>query len=285
MSGIKNSKQPVQSPQMKTKKAGIIWAAVAGLCLVCLFQLESRSQSPTPLLQGSAKYSENSRALDPLLWPGNMLDKDAARALLRDSTLERAIWAPIPDWEAGDWASNQAVNTKAIKYMNGQPYEVKPLGPHTSIGKFNKGYLKDARGTIWHLFNSDYWTETQLGNSTLVSYVVFCSPGGGEFPDFYAESVDFEVVKPAYQILRVRRAKSWTRYTDLGNGMLKEETVRTNFDENGHAAATSFNTALAKRTAPFSSYAASFAANKNIVKNFHDYLHAHKLDSLIPASK
>lgn len=240
------------------------------------------SHAQGPVLQGSAKYSDNTGPLDPLLWPGNNLDKDAARALLRDPSQESAIWAPIPEWESGEWAGNQAVNTRAIRYVNGQAMDVKPLGVHTSIGKFNKGYLRDAKGGVWHLFNSDYWTETQLDDCTLMSYVVFCSPGGGEYPDFYAESVDFKVIKPSNQIVTVRKAKTWTRYTNLSPGTIKEDSVRTNFDQAGHATATSFNTALSKRTAPMSSYERSFASNPNIVKSFHNYLHAHGLDQLIP---
>ena len=239
-------------------------------------------RAQAPVLQGSAKYSDNIGPLDPLLWPGNNLDKDAARSLLRDPSQESAIWAQIPSWEAGEWAGNQAVNTRAIRYINGAPIDVKPLGVHTSIGKFNKGYLRDAKGNVWHLFNSDYWTETQLEDCTLMSYVVFCSPGGGDYPDFYAESVDFKVIKPINQIQSVRKAKTWTRYTNLGSGTLKEDSVRTNFDQQGHATATSFNTALSKQTAPFSAYEQSFATKPNIVKSFHNYLHLHGLDSLIP---
>ena len=235
------------------------------------------------MLKGSAQYSANSGAIDPLLWPGNTLDKDAARAMLRDPSQESAIWAPIPTWEAGDWTSNQAVNTRAIKYVNGMAMDIQPLGVHTSMGKFNKGYLKDARGTVWHLFNSDYWTETVLDDCTLVSYIVFCSPNGSpDYPDFYAESVDFKVAKPSNQILSVRKAKSWTKYTNLADGTIKEDSLRTNFDQSGQATVTSINTALAKRTAPFSSYEKSFSSNPKIMKSFSDYLNAHGLQALLP---
>ncbi|MBX9689313.1 MAG: hypothetical protein K2X27_21565, partial [Candidatus Obscuribacterales bacterium] len=42
-----------------------------------------------------------------------------------------------------------------------------------------------------------------------------------------------------------------------------------------------FNTALAKRTLPFSAYSAKFAANKDIVNNFNTFLKQHHLESLI----
>lgn len=235
------------------------------------------------VLQGSAQYSANSGAIDPLLGPGNILDKDAARALLRDPSQESAIWAPIPPWEAGDWSSNQAVNTRAIKYTNGMAVDVQPLGVHTSIGKFNKGYLRDAKGTIWHLFNSDYWTETVLDDCTLVSYIVFCSPNGSpDYPDFYAESVDFKVAKPSNQILSVRKAKTWTKYTNLSDGTIKEDSLRTNFDQSGSPTVTSLNSALAKRIAPMASYEKSFSSNPRIVKSFSNYLKLHGLEALIP---
>lgn len=237
------------------------------------------AQSP-PMLRGSAtQYSEAIPPLDPLLWPGNKLDKDAAQALLRDPSQATAVWAQIPEWQAGEWQCNQAVNTRAIRYMNGMAVECQPIGVHTSQGEFTKGILKDKLGNIWHLFQSGYWTDTMLDDFKIVSYVIYSSPGGGEYPDLYAESVDFKVIKTTEQIATVRRAKSWTRYINLSPGTIKEETVRTNYDEQGHPTATSFNTALAKRIAAFSTYAPGFASKPAIVSSLNAFLKSRGLES------
>lgn len=236
-----------------------------------------------PLLRGSAtEFVRPSPALDPLLWPGNNFDKDAARSLLRDQTKDSSIWQQIPEWQAGNWEGKQAVNTRAIKFVNGTPMEYPPLGVHQAEGQFTKGLLKDKNGGIWHWLQSDYWTETDQGENKACSYVVFCSPGGGEYPDFYAESVDFKVNKASNQIVTVRRAKTWTRYLNLGPGTLKEESVRSNFDQNGNPTAITYNTALEKRTEAFSSYEPSFASKKTIVESLHSYLKQHGLSNLIP---
>ncbi|MBX9687841.1 MAG: hypothetical protein K2X27_14140, partial [Candidatus Obscuribacterales bacterium] len=217
------------------------YAATVLLLAVLLFSAPLCKSQPATLKGQATHYADNSQPLDALLWPGNNFDKDAARALLREPSGESSIWAPIPEWEAGDWESKQAVNTRAVKYIGGQAMDIQPLGVHKSEGRFTKGLLRDRKGDIWHWFQSDYWTETDLGDLKVASYIRYSSPGGGEYPDFYAESVDFKILKASNQIATVRRSKTWTRYQDLGSGTLKEESVRTNYDERGTATATSFN--------------------------------------------
>lgn len=244
-------------------------------------------QQQTPLLQGSAvEYAENVQPIDPLLWPGNQFDKNAARALLHPKKDRSEIWGQIPEWQAGEWESRQAVNTRAIKYENGVAVEVTPIGVHTSIGKFNKGMLRDRKGNIWHLYQSDYWTETDLGQLKVLSYVRYSSPGSsGAYKDFYAESIDFKVAKNSNAISSVRKARTWTRYSDLGAGSLKEESVRTNYNERGQPTSTSYNTALSKLTMRFDHYEPAFKAKPAIVESLNIFLKQHALDDLlIPAS-
>jgi hypothetical protein len=230
---------------------------------------------------GVTQYAAESKPLDPLLWPGNNFDKDVARSLLRDPDQESSIWQRIPDWEAGNWEGKQATNVRALKYINGTPVDYPPIGVHKAEGKFTKGLLRDKVGDIWHWFQSDYWSETDHGDQKVISYIIYSAPGSGQFPDFYAESVDFNVDKASNQIVTLRRAKCWTKYTNLGPGLIKEESLRTNFDTQGHPTATTFNTALDKRAEAFSAYEASFAGRKNIVDSFNNYLRTHGAANLI----
>jgi hypothetical protein len=243
----------------------------------------NNGQEQRPLQGSVQQFAEPAKALDPLLWPGNNFDRNAARSLLRDPDQAPSKWQKIPDWQAGNWACEQAVNTRAIKYRGGAPVEIQPLGVHKSVGSFTKGLMKDKNGGIWDWFQSDYWTGTDHGQQIQQSYIIYTSPGGGEYPDFYSESIDFNVDKSTNQILASRRAKVWTRYTKMAPGMLKEETLRTGFDFEGHPTVTAFNTALYKRTETFDSYYPGFASKKAIVDNFRNYLRAHGLENLIPA--
>lgn len=255
-----------------SKRSSFAKAAVLFIFISFAQALPVRSQEQVPMLRGQAtQYAEAIKPLDPLLWPGNNFDKQAAESLLKDPSQNSALWAEIPEWQSGEWESKQAVNTRAIKYINGTPVDVQPIGVHTSEGRFTKGILKDKKGLIWHLFQSNYWTDTDLGDFKIQSYVMYSAPGSGDH-DFYAESVDFKVSKANNQIGSVRRAKSWTRYTNLSPGTIKEETIRTNYDEQGRPTATSFNSALSKRIASFNTYEPGFAAKSAIVASLNKHL-------------
>jgi hypothetical protein len=243
------------------------------------------AQGTTPLQGFIQTYAPESKPLDPLLWPGNKFDKQVARSLLHDPNGEASMWRRIPEWQAGRWEGTQAVNTRAFKYVNGVPVDCQPIGVHEAFDRFIKGVLKDSEGQIWHWYKSDYWSETDHGDELTESYVLYSSMGGGEYPDFYAESVDFNIVKATSEIISLRRAKAWTRYIKLGPGLIKEETLRTNFDLQGHPDSTTFNTAVERRTQPFSAYEATFTARKSVVEDFHKYLRQHGLECLIPAVK
>jgi hypothetical protein len=248
-------------------------------------QEQQQQQQPSTFLKGSAdEYSVISKPLDPLLWPGNNFDKDAARSLLYDQSKESSIWKRIPEWQAGNWEINQAVNTKAVKYVNGVPVEVTPLGVHKAAAIFTKGMERDRKGDIWHWFQSDYWTETDQGSDKAVSYILFSSPGQASDCDFYAEAVEFKVNKATNIIGSVRRSRQWTRYINLGKDSMKEESIRSNFDQQGSPTATTWNSALDKRSAPFTAYEKDFAANKEMQTSFQSYLRKHGLESLIPGS-
>jgi hypothetical protein len=240
------------------------------------------AEEKTPLQGFVEQYAVDSKPLDPLLWPGNKFDKEVARSLLRDPLQSQNIWRRIPDWQAGSWEGSQAVNTRAIKYVNGVPVDCTPIGVHDAADRFIKGLLRDKSGEIWHCYTSDYWSQTDHGFETTESYVLYSSPGGGDYPDFYSESVDFIVDKVSRKILWLRRAKAWTKYTQLSPGMIKEETLRTNFDLQGKPDATTFTTAVERRTRPFSAYEANYAARKSVVEDFSNYLRKHGLASLIP---
>jgi len=267
------------------RKTCVVAAALVFGSIFSLLSAPLISAQEKAPLQGSVQqFAEPAKALDPLLWPGNNFDRAAARSLRRDPNQEPSKWQKIPDWQAGNWACEQAVNTRAIKYLNGAAVETQPLGVHKSMGSFTKGLLKDKNGGVWNWLQSDYWIATDHGQQIQQSYVIYTSAGGGDYPDFYAESLDFNVDKNANQILTSRRAKVWTRYTKLAPGMLKEETLRTNYDFQGHPTVTAFNTALYKRTETFESYYPGFASKKAIVDNFHNYLRAHGFANLIPAT-
>lgn len=251
------------------------------VCLLIRAQ-SARAQEQSTMLKGSAvEYAENVQPIDPLLWPGNSFDKNAARSMLKHQDKSGQIWGQVPEWRAGEWHSLQAVNTRAIKYTNGIAHEVTPIGVHTSAGSFNYGLLRDKEGNIWHLYQSDYWTETDLGDMRIVSYVRYSSPGStGAYKDFYAESIDFKVSKGTNQIGSVRKARTWTRYSPLGPGKLKEESVRTNYNEKGQPTATSYNTSLNTMGKSFNEYEASFRAKAAIVQSLNNYLKEHGLEHL-----
>lgn len=250
----------------------------------CLFASNCPAQQQAPLQGFVEQYAQESKPLDPLLWPGNKFDREVARSLLRDREQESGVWSRIPEWQSGKWQGNQAVNTRAIKYMNGLPVDCQPIGVHDAADMFIKGIVRDKKGDIWHWFKSDYWSETDHGDELTESYVLYSSPGGGDYRDFFAESVDFNVDKMSNRILALRRAKAWTRYINLSPGMMKEETVRSNFDLQGHPTATTFNTAVERRIKPFEAYAPALASKKPIMDEFVKWLHGHGLDSLIPVA-
>lgn len=272
-----NTRRPMPMPMLALSLLLSMTLVLAGSVV--------QAQQATPLQGGVSTYAAVAKPLDPLLWPGNNFDKDVARSLLHDPVQESSIWHRIPDWESGNWEGKQATNVRAIKYINGAPVECQPIGVHTAEGKFTKGLLRDKKGDIWHWYQSDYWTETDQGEQKVVSYILYSSPGQGEYPDFYAESVDFSVDKASNQIASLRRAKCWTRYINLGAGMFKEESLRTNYDINGNPTSTTINTALQKRTQAFSAYEASFASKKAIVSDFSNYLRTHGFANLVPAVK
>jgi hypothetical protein len=242
----------------------------------------SQAQVSTPLQGIVQQYASETKPLHPSLWPGRNFDKEAARKILHNPEQETGIWHRIPDWQSGNWEASEAENIRAIKYIDGVPSERQPIGKHKASGQFKKGLLADKKKEIWHMYPSDYWTETDHGDQIVESYVLYSSPGAAEFPDLYAESVDFNIDKTSKRILSVRHAKVWTRYVNAGPGVMREETLRTNFDEQGHPTATSLNVCMNKRTQPFALYAASFLSNKAIVTDFFNYLQEHDLSSLKP---
>src|SRR6185369_12586108 len=84
-----------------------------------IFITSGLAQEQPFFLKGSVEqYSAASKPLDPSLWPGNDFNKQAAHSLLRNPEQEASIWHRIPEWEAGKWEGNQAVNVRAIKYIN-----------------------------------------------------------------------------------------------------------------------------------------------------------------------
>jgi len=173
--------------------------------------------------------------LDPVLWPGNYFDKEAATALLKDDAQSSSIWKKIPAWQAGNWEQTQATITKAVKYINGQPaIENIPIGVYTAKRFENFGWQKDKNNDIWQLYSLGYWTKTELDDcKAYYSYIKFSAPGANDYPDYYAEMVSFYVDRATNKILDVQQGKQWNRYIYLAPDIMKEEAVYTVFNEKG----------------------------------------------------
>ena len=242
-------------------------------------------------LQGtiSLEVGKKTKPLDPLLWAGNYFDEKVATALLKDESVNTSIWKKIPAWQAGEWESTQATCTKAVKYINGQQHAVAAVGCYTCKGRESSVLQKDRNGDVWSWYSSGYWTRTEYKDDIGHSFKKFTAPGPAEYPDLYAESIDFHVDKSTNKITYVYQSKSWTRYVYLSPGLCKKDEVRTTFDEKGEPSVSAWNTLLYKRIGTFAEIEMLIATDtevqEQIRQDFFNYLKNNGMANLIPANK
>jgi len=216
-------------------------------------------------LQAGVEFSEKIQSLDPVLWPGNVFDKEVAKALLKSEASTKSIWSKIPTWQAGEWESEQATTTQAVKYQNGQPVTDNSLGVYTAKNKVYLGHEIDKNSNIWQLYDSGYWTNTDHGDSVGYAYVKSHMPGDSDYPDEYGESVVFEVDKLTNKIIDVQQRKTWGKYVPIEDGLMKEEDVHTVYDEHGEPIETAWNTSLCRRKKTFSEHGSDKAKYSDFV--------------------
>jgi hypothetical protein len=240
--------------------------------------------SNTNALRGSLTLDiKNQTApLDPVLWPGNYFDKEVATALLKDETHISNIWKKIPTWQAGEWKTTQATNTKSLIYKSGFPYGTVIGGVYTSKGEETEGKQKDKNGEIWEQYGSNYWTETDHGDTKAMSYVTLDLPGAYDYPDSYTESVVFTLDKASNKITAVCQKRCWSKLINVAPGIMKEEEVHTAFDESGKPTVSAWNTSIMKRTHLFSEYDGKLVDDKELQRDFVSYLINNGLRDVIP---
>jgi hypothetical protein len=220
------------------------------------------------------------------LWPGNFFDKEVATALLKDNSAALSIWKEIPVWRAGRWRTEQSTRTRTIKYIQGEPVEVQPLGVYTSKNVSTSGWQRDRNGDIWELYASNFWTLTESDTFNCFSFIKHTSPGRNDYPDGYSASVDFYVDKNTGKITTVVQTVSWSRSSYIAPGVIKEETYATAYGKTGEPLITAWSTNIAKRYEPFYLYASSCDFENHshqwIHRDFVNYLKNNGLANLIP---
>lgn len=232
----------------------------------------------------SIDYSAKIQPLDPVLWPGNEFDKEAATALLKTADTGFHVWKKLPKWQVGAWTTNQATSVRFVKYVDGQPIDAEPQGVYTKKCTCYCGDQKDKYGDVWHEFKSGYWTYAQFDRYTGYSFIRYSAPGSGEYPDQYSESIRFAVDDQTHKIIESSHRRSWVRYVFVAPGLMKEDSVCTVYDETGLPRSTAWETELEKRaasSAEFDSFLNSIASSSQA--DFVSFLRNNGFEHLIPA--
>jgi hypothetical protein len=210
-----------------------------------------------------------------------LFDKEIAAALLRKADKPIEQWHKVPSWQAGDWGTEQATGTRLIYYKNGLAEDSEPLGVYKMAGGFTEGLLKDKNGDIWDQYSTDKWTETQHDGYVTYSYIYFQSAGKGDYPDSYTKMASFIVDPNTHKIEQVSRSKNWNRRINLAPGIMKDETVTTVLTDSGAPELTSWNTSVARRLTPFSSYENLLHDQEKIEASFREFCRSEGLGDLL----
>lgn len=241
--------------------------------------------SPSLLLKGNVNFAKPIKPVDPLLWPGNEFNEDAATSLLKGDSEIPDIWRKIPSWEAGAWESTQAVNFRVVRYQNGQTLAGKPTGVYKYKTDIMLGWQKDINREIWDWCQTNRWTITDHDKTTSHSYIIKANlPEASEDFDQHYETIEFVVDKATGKITDTHRRHSWVKYIYIAPGLMKEETVHTAYELDGTPDSSSWNSTLLKRTCPFDSVEIySNSANYKEAKlSFISFLTKNELANLLP---
>ena len=245
-------------------------------------QLDEAVNELTPVtLSAGLKFDRKAEPLDPLLLPGNLFDKEVAAALLRKAEKPTEQWHKVPLWQAGEWGTEQATNTRAVSYKNGLVEDSEPVGVYKMGTNYSVGMLKDKNGDIWDQYSTGEWTETKYDAYVSYSYIYFQSAGKGDYPDLYTKMASFSVDPKTRKIDSVSRSKNWQRRINLAPGIMKEETVKTVLAESGSPELTAWNTSVARRLKTFSSYENLLDDQEKREASFREFCRSEGLGDLL----
>ena len=228
--------------------------------------------APANQLRGtvSIDVKTKTKPLDPLLWPGNYFDEKVATALLKNQSPNASIWKKIPAWQAGEWQSTQSINTKYVRYVHGKWCLIKPGGVYTYRHMMTIGEAKDKNGDIWERHHSYSWEQAEAESLTLHSF------------DAGDCTICFYIDKPTNRIVDVQQGHTWSQRFYLSPDFIKTEQKQTAYNEKGEPLYTSWNTTLYKRTKTFAEAEPSLSTDKELRKDFVNYLKNNGLANLIP---
>ncbi len=253
---------------------------------VCLAQhsseiAEIEEKPATQRLKAGVQFDAKARPIDPSLLPGNIFDKKLATSLLRSPGKPIQQWYKVPEWQAGSWRAEETTNIRLVLYENGKPAIEKPIGSYKTLGEVDVGLLRDKNGEVWGRYNTGYWAETEIENGMIYSYIVFQSAGEGDYPDSFSEMVNFGVSSETNKVYFVSRSKSWTRNINKAPGILREDSLRTVFDDSGAPTSTSWNMRISRCVAKFSSHEGQLVDQAKAEESFREFCHSEGIGDLL----